>query len=78
MAGGITLVVAQAQLAAAIAALEAAGTQQEYQILAATGGRKVQRAAYGELLKAVQYWEQKVATLSRGGNLKTYLAVPRG
>jgi len=78
MAGGITLEIAQAQLTAALAALEAAGTQQEYQIVAATGGRKVQRGAYGELLKSVQYWEQKVASLSRSrGGLRTWSAVPR-
>ncbi len=73
-----TLAVAQAQLAAALAALEAAGTQQEYQILAQTGGRKVQRGAYSELLKSVQYWEQKVAQLSRPrGGLRSWSAVPR-
>lgn len=75
---GITLAQAQDQLDAALAALQAAGTQQEYQLASATGGRRVQRASYDQLLKSVQYWEQKVKFLSRGGQLASALAVPRG
>jgi len=78
MAGGITLDVAQANLDAAIAALTAARGQQSYQIAAATGGRSVTRASVADLLKEVQYWEQKVAQLNRRGGLRSWSAVPRG
>ena len=77
MAGGITLEDAQAALAAAQTALAAARSQQSYQIAAATGGRSVTRASHADLLKEVQYWDQKVAQLSRGGGLRTWSAVPR-
>lgn len=73
---GITLDIAQANLDAALTALQAAGTQQEYQLLSTTGGRKVTRASYAELQKAVEFWDQKVKALSRGGGIRTYLAVP--
>lgn len=78
MAGGITLEVAQANLDAALEALALARVQQSNQIAAATGGRSFTRAPHADLLKEVQYWNQKVASLSRGGNIRTFLAVPRG
>ena len=75
MADGITLDIANANLTAALAALQDARTQQEYQLLSTTGGRKVVRGSLAELRTDVQYWDQKVKALSRGG-IRTYLAVP--
>jgi hypothetical protein len=78
MAGGITLDQAQTNLDAALAALAAARGQQSYQIAAATGGRSVTRASAADLLKEVQYWEQKIASLKRGGKPSMASAVIRG
>jgi len=73
---GITLQQAEDALSAAVAALASAGSMQSYSVSSTSGGRTVQRAAHADLLKTVQYWEQKVAQLSRGRGLKTWSAVP--
>lgn len=79
MAGGITLEIAQSNLTQALAALAEARQAQSYQVGSQTGARRVDRALFAELLKEVQYWEQKIATLSRGSNggLRTWSVVPR-
>jgi hypothetical protein len=78
MAGGITLEQAQANLAGALEAIAAARLQQSYQVGSQSGARRVDRGAHESLLNEVKYWEQKVATLSRGGGLRTYYGVPCG
>lgn len=78
MAGGITLEQAQAQLTSALDSLAAARQAQSYQVGSQSGARRVDRATLDSLLKDVQYWEQKVAKLSRGGRLQTYYGVPCG
>jgi hypothetical protein len=78
MAGGITLEQAQTNLAGALDALAAARQAQSYQVGSQSGARRVDRGSHESLLKEVQYWEQKVATLSRGGGLRTYYGVPCG
>lgn len=57
---GITLLQAQAQLAAWLAASEAVAKSQEYSI----GTRKLRRADAAEIRQQIQYWEKKVAELS--------------
>lgn len=74
---GITLAIAQANLDAALAALQDARVQQEYQLLSTTGGRKVTRGSLAELRLDVQFWDQKVKALSRGGGIRTFQAVPQ-
>jgi hypothetical protein len=73
---GITLAIAQQNLDDALAALADARKQQEYQLLSTTGGRKVTRGSHESLVKEVQFWDQKVKALSRGGGIRTFLAVP--
>ena len=73
----LTLAQAEEQLAEAYSALSAARKMQDYQISTSTGGRRVQRASLADLMKDVQYWQRQVNSLARGGNLRTWDAVPR-
>jgi len=77
MAVGITLDIAQANLTAALAALQDARKQQEYQLLSTTGGRKVTRGSLATLLEEVKFWDEKVKALNRASGIRTYLAVPQ-
>jgi hypothetical protein len=77
MAGGVTLEQAQAQLQSALDSLIAARQAQSYQVGSQSGARRVDRAALESLSKDVQGWEQKVASLSRKGGLRTWSAVPQ-
>ena len=74
---GITLAIANANLTAALAALQDARSQQEYQLLSTTGGRKVTRGALATLLEEVKYWDEQVKALSRASGIRTFLAVPQ-
>ena len=60
---GITLVQAEAQLAAWIAASTAVATGQSYSI----GGRSLTRANAAEIRESITFWDEKVQTLTRGG-----------
>ena len=73
---GITLAQAQAQLDAAIAARASVSDIASYSVSSTSGGRTVQRQDVAKLDASVQYWERKVAQLSRGGGLKTWSVVP--
>lgn len=60
---GITLVQAQAQLTAWIAASTSVATGQSYTI----GGRSLTRANAAEIRESIKFWDEKVQTLTRGG-----------
>lgn len=57
---GITLADAEAQLAAWLAASTAVATGQSYSI----EGRSLTRADAAEIRRSLDYWDQKVQTLS--------------
>lgn len=73
---GITLAQAEQQLAEALTALSAARQAQDVSITASTGGRRIQRAPLESLSADVKYWQAQVSRLSRGGDLRTWSAVP--
>jgi hypothetical protein len=60
---GITLVQAQAQLTAWLAASTAVASGQAYSI----AGRSLTRANSREIRENIEYWDGKVQTLTRGG-----------
>ena len=60
---GITLVQAEAQLAAWLAASTAVAGGQAYSI----GGRSLTRANATYILEQVEFWDAKVQSLTRGG-----------
>lgn len=61
---GITLDQAEAQLAIWLAADTAVASGQSYTI----GSRSLTRANAGEISTKIDYWNNKVQQLSRGGN----------
>lgn len=76
----ITLVEAQAQLAAWLAASRAVAAAQSYEIEAANGSRrKLSRADAAEIREQVAYWSRKVSELtpaSAGGKRRIRYGVP--
>jgi Flp pilus assembly protein TadG len=60
---GITLAQAEAQLTAWLAADSAVAGGQAYSI----AGRSLTRANAKEITAKIEFWDQKVKTLSRGG-----------
>ncbi|MFK5951775.1 MAG: DUF6148 family protein [Desulfobacterium sp.] len=60
---GITLSQAEAKLTTWMAAEDAVATSQAYSI----GARQLTRANLKEIRETIDYWEQKVNRLSRGG-----------
>ena len=62
---GITLEVAQAQLALWIAASTAAATSQSYAIDVEGNRRELTRVSASEIRKNIDYWNGKVIELSR-------------
>jgi chromosome segregation and condensation protein ScpB len=65
---GITLTQAQAQLDAALVALQKARDAQQYHIYgSAGGGRLFTRAELQQLEADVEKWERRVTQLTRGG-----------
>ena len=75
----LTLADAQANLDAALAALQTARSNQSYSVSSQSGGRAASRAQHESLLKEVQYWQQQVAKLERAqssGGIKTRRVVP--
>jgi dimeric dUTPase (all-alpha-NTP-PPase superfamily) len=76
MAGGITLEQAQAQLQSALDSLIAARQAQSYQVGSQSGARRVDRANLAELEQSFKYWEQKIASIQRGGGIRTMYGVP--
>ena len=73
---GITLQQAQQKLQNAMDAYDKALQAQDYQISTSTGGRRVQRASLKDLQGGVDYWQQQVNRLSRGGQLAVGRVVP--
>ena len=65
----LTLAQAQANLDAAIAALQKAQTNQSYSVSSTSGGRAASRAQHSSLLQEVKYWRAEVAKLERAQSL---------
>ena len=76
MASSITLVQAQENLAAWIAADQAVAKNQSYSF--ETGGfrRQVTRADAGEIRKNIIYWDRRVAQIENGGSMRVRRVVP--
>jgi len=64
---GITTAEAETKLTNALAALDKAMEAQSYNISSGGGGRSISRADVSSLQDAVDYWDNKVRQLSRGG-----------
>jgi len=60
---GITLAQAEAKLTTWLAADDAVANSQEYYI----GSRRMRKADAAEIRANIDYWEEKVNKLSRGG-----------
>jgi Family of unknown function (DUF6148) len=74
---GITLVQAQAQLAAWLAASTAVAGNQEYEIETGGGGRRrLKRADAAEIRHQLDYWQAKVDALTVGGRRRVRYVVP--
>jgi len=69
---GITLEQAQAKLDGWMTADDALQGSQEYTM----GSRKLSRADAPEIRKNIQYWEEKVINLTRGGGIRITGASP--
>jgi hypothetical protein len=69
---GITLVQAEAQLTAWIAASTAVASGQSYSI----AGRSITRADAKEIRESITYWDTQVKRLSRGGGIGVKFATP--
>ena len=74
---GISLQRAQTELDAALDNLSRVRKVQETQVSSQTGGRKTVLPALEAAQKEVEYWDQKVKSLSRSG-IASFLAVPLG
>jgi hypothetical protein len=76
MTAGITLTQAEAQLAAWLAASTAVAGGQSYEI----AGRKLTRVNAAEIREQLEYWDNKVKTLSARsqGTGRTRTIVARG
>lgn len=70
---GITLADAQAQLTAWLAASTAVATGQAYTI----EGRSLTRADAAEIRRSLDYWDQKVQTLTALGSGRGRSRIPR-
>ncbi len=70
---GITLVNANEQLTAWLAASLAVSNSQEYWL----DGRKLVRADLAEIQKQILFWNNQVISLTNGGQLRSYRTIPR-
>ena len=76
---GITLLQAQAQLDAWLAASIAVTSNQRYEIESGGGRRMLQRADAGEICQQIMFWESRVKALTppnAGGRRRTRYLVP--
>lgn len=76
---GISLVQAQAQLDAWLAASLAIASSQSYEIETGNGRRKLQRADAAEITRMIQFWQNKVdaaTPIAGGGRRRTRYVVP--
>jgi hypothetical protein len=71
---GITLDQATAKLDAWMAADDAVASGQSYSI----GGRSLTRANAAEIRSNIEFWDRKVARLSRGGGIRCRYGAPNG
>jgi hypothetical protein len=69
---GITLIQAEEQLAAWLAASTATATGQSYSI----AGRSLTRANANEIRDQIKFWDNQVKRLSGGGGIRMSRAVP--
>ena len=77
---GITLEQAQAQLDTYLAANTAVASGQEYEIDTGNGRRRLRRADAAEIRTQIDYWDQKVKSLtpaSGGGRRRVRYVVPQ-
>jgi hypothetical protein len=75
--GAITLVQAQAQLAAWLAASSAVASGQEYDIDTGGGGRRhLVRADAAEIRQQINYWKAQVEAMTPGGRRRVRYVVP--